>query len=448
MNPRPAMNPTRLLRLLLPLLLAPLGLRAQGKADLRVTSDPSGAAVLVNGTPSGSTPVELKGTPAGTMLLVVRKEGFEEIRRSVPLLDGQKVVEEFKLEPLRGLALVHSTPEGAEVSLNGAFRGRTPLLITDCPLGEHRLALSSPGYQTRESTFTVKDRRPVKVILDLVSDAGMLEVAGTPAGASVLVDGQAAGTVPYHQERITKGTHTVQVKLDGYEPFRTEVTVNPGEKQVVTVNLAAIPGQLQILSIPTGGRVYVNDLFKGNAPLKLESVDPGTLRVRVEMEGYESMARDVEVRTGQPGSEEFRLARNTAYFELITEPSGVKVIVDGEDLGETTSKGSDAISDILRIYTLKPGDHTLQLTKKGYAHPGKRFTLTPGKPAVLREKLSRLYIPDTLVRTGDGVDGSIECMILQKLPNGDLEVMTGPGTKRVIAASKIISTEPLKVTQP
>ena len=160
------------------------------------------------------------------------------------------------------------------------------------------------------------------------------------------------------------------------------------------------------------------------------------------------VARDVEVRTGQPGSEEFRLARNTAYFELITEPSGVKVIIDGEDMGETTSKGSDAISDILRIYTLKPGDHTLQLTKKGFSHPSKRFTLAPGKPAVLREKLSRLFIPDTLVRTGDGVDGALECMLIQKLPNGDLEVMTGPGTKRVIPVGKIQSVEPLKVVQP
>lgn len=428
------------------LLAAPA--RAQGKADLRVTSDPSGAAVEINGEARGVTPLDLKKTPSGTTLIVIRKEGFEEARRTAPLLDGQSLVEEFKLEPVRGLLLVHSTPEGAEVALNGAFRGRTPLMVPDCPLGELKLTLTAPGFQPRDTSVTLKDRRPVKVSLDMVSDAGSLEVAGTPAGAAVLVDGQAAGTVPFTLDRITKGTHTVQVKLDGYEPFRTEVTINPGEKQVVTVGLAAIPGQLQILSIPVGARVYVDDQFKGNAPVKLEKVDPGTLRVRVEMEGYESMARDVEVRTGQPGSEEFRLVRNTAFFELVTEPAGVKVIVDGQDMGETQARGSDAISEPLRIYTLKPGDHTLQLTKKGYSHTPKRFSLNPGKPAVLREKLSRLFIPDTLVRTGAGADGTIECMLLERSPNGDLEVMTGPGTRRVITADKVISVEPLKVAQP
>jgi hypothetical protein len=201
--------------------LSPAAL-AQGKADLRIVSDPNGAAILVNGESRGSAPQDLKKIPSGTTLVIVRKEGYEEARRTVSLLDGQSVVEEFKLTPIGGLLLVHSTPEGAEVSIDGAFKGRTPLFIQDLPLGDHRVALKASGFQDRETTISVKDRRPMKVAMDLTSDSGSLDVGGTPAGAAVLLDGQPAGTLPFNLERVTKGTHTVQVKMDGYEPFKSD----------------------------------------------------------------------------------------------------------------------------------------------------------------------------------------------------------------------------------
>jgi len=65
-----------------------------------------------------------------------------------------------------------------------------------------------------------------------------LELAGQPAGASITVDGQAAGALP-RQVKVTGGLHRVVVSHPGFEPFDETVTVarNPDALKRVSVAL-------------------------------------------------------------------------------------------------------------------------------------------------------------------------------------------------------------------
>jgi hypothetical protein len=45
----------------------------------------------------------------------------------------------------------------------------------------------------------------------------------------------------------------------------------------------------------------------------------------------------------------------------------------------------------------------------------------------LHEKLTRLFIPDILVRTGAGEGGTRTGLLLREYPNGDLELEVRPG---------------------
>jgi hypothetical protein len=53
---------------------------------------------------------------------------------------------------------------------------------------------------------------------------GVLTVNTVPHGAAVILDGEAIGTSPV-QKRVRTGAHTIELKLDGYEPFREVVDV-------------------------------------------------------------------------------------------------------------------------------------------------------------------------------------------------------------------------------
>ena len=63
---------------------------------------------------------------------------------------------------------------------------------------------------------------------------------------------------------------------------------------------------LRVVSIPEKARVYVKDEFRGVTPLNLPNLQPGSYRVRVELPGFETDARTIELPRGGAKTEEFR----------------------------------------------------------------------------------------------------------------------------------------------
>lgn len=76
---------------------------------------------------------------------------------------------------------------------------------------------------------------------------GALEVVSNPAGARVFVTNDESypaeeiGDTPL-LEKSAPGTYWVNVAMDGYEEITVKVQVNPGEKTIVTVDLASLDG--------------------------------------------------------------------------------------------------------------------------------------------------------------------------------------------------------------
>jgi len=144
--------------------------------------------------------------------------------------------------------------------------------------------------------------------------------------------------------------------------------------------------------------------------------------------------------------EEFQMVRNSGTLQLVTRPAGVRVSVDGEYVGTTTAPEgrTDRVSLPLQVDMLSRGSHTLQLVREGYTFENKRFFIQKDKVTALEETLERRFIPDVLVRTGEGQDRTITGVLIRKHLNGDLEVEIRPGVFRTILAGEILSVEPLK----
>ncbi len=413
----------------------------------RVSTTPPGAQVEVDGAARGITPVTVPNLAPGRHLVVVRKDGYAEAMRSFSLLDGQNLSIDIPLEEITGLVLVHTQPPGADVNLGGAFRGRTPLLMPNFPLGTHRLNLSLNGHFPREVEVTVKDRTPQWVKLDLVADSASLEVTSDPPGAQVIINGSQRGTTPCRLDKVATGQADLQVVLDGYAEYKETVKLAPGESYKVSANLRARPGSLEIVTIPPKARVYVDNQFRGESPISLSSLPPGEHRVRVEMKGFEADARTIRVRAGEQTTEEFRLANNSGVLMLVSEPAGARVFVDGQDVGVTTPAAAGLVSEALRVDTLARGEHTLQLQKTGYTYSPRKFTVEPGKAVTLHERLTRIFNPDIEVRTRDenGVEGLLTGVLLREYPGGDLEIETRPGVVVRVPSRTIVGRGTIRI---
>ena len=433
----------RLMAALLGLAVAANAQETDVLCQVRVVTDPPEAAVSCDGIGRGTAPVTLSDLSPGDHLLIATKHGHHEARRTVSLTPGQKMVAELQLEPILGLMLVHSHPVGAEVQINGADRGRTPLLVTDLPIGRHRVRLSAVGYQPKQIDLHIQDRTPIKIAARLTSDSAALDIRSEPPGADVLLGGVAEGKTPCRVERVAPGECILDLRLEGYSPYRQALRLRAGQTETVNAVLQPIPASLRAVTIPPWARVYLDDEFQGESPVDLNGLQPGQHRLRAELRGHEPSTRTVTLVRAQTAVEELRLTRNCGIFELTTEPVGVKVFIDGDQVGFTRGKASetDRVSEPFQVDLLPIGRHKVQLTLKGHYDEAFMIEVKRDETVTVHKRMRRRFIPDCEVRTEREVHQGV---LVEVAPNGDVKLEVRPGIIRTIPGDQVISRKPIR----
>lgn len=104
-----------------------------------------------------------------------------------------------------GTLLLNSSPEGAEVTVNGEFRGVTPLVLNDVRTGPFRAVFSFPGFETRVETGEgpLTAQEPVALVAQLERDSSI--VFGEPSRNSLGMDLVPVGRlmVAVHETRVS-----------------------------------------------------------------------------------------------------------------------------------------------------------------------------------------------------------------------------------------------------
>jgi len=408
-----------------------------GTAHLRINSDPPGATVILNGVAGDVTPLTFSNLPPGEYLVVLHKPGFRAVRKTVTLAPDQRLALDLRLEPMYGLLLVVCDPPGAEVAVNDAARGAAPLLVTDLPLGRHRIRASAPGYQPKTTEIEIRDRTPVKLALTLISDSAALTIDSMPPGANVLVNGIAVGVTPCQVDRVEAGDCVLKLLLDGYRPYEQTFKLRAGQRESLTIRLEAIPATLKVVSIPDNARVYVDNQYRGQTPLEIMDLPPGSHRVRAELLGHEPLARDVILTAAATVVEEFRLEPNSGVLEIVTEPPGVTVFVDGQQAGVTAADSALAtVSRPLVLGAIAAGERVVRLSKKGFDDFQTRVLVKKNETTPLRQKLQRRFAPDCEVRTPYGVERG---MLVAVDEAGNVRLEVRPGVFKTIPAKDVQS---------
>jgi hypothetical protein len=134
---------------------APPSLTASGRVDVRST--PAGAAVFVDGEPTGlRTPVVLKGLgPGRTIHVRVEKSGFASQERQVPIVAGSLETRVFEL--LATESRVHFVGAPADARI---FVDDVPLAVADgtpvnLPVGTHAVRVETPSALLFSGTVDV-----------------------------------------------------------------------------------------------------------------------------------------------------------------------------------------------------------------------------------------------------------------------------------------------------
>lgn len=353
---------------------------APSTATLVVDSRPGGAEVYLNGRLQGRTPLTLTVNP-GRHEVELRLSGYQPYRVAVNPRPGERVQVFAQLvpEPRQGTLAITSTPSGAEVYLDGALRGRTPLSLS-LPEGRYGVELRLAGHEPYRATVQVRrgETTRLDVRLTPVPRTGTLLLESSPAGAEVYLEGRLQGRTPLRLS-LEEGTYRVEYRLPGHEPYGATVRVERGRETRLAATLRPIrTGELALEARPEGAEVYVDGRLLGRAPLRL-SLEAGLHEVRVVAPGFSEYRAQVEVRPGETLRLLVELVPLRAVLELYLNVEA-RVFLNGEEVG--LARGG-----YLRL-EVPFGEHELTLVAPGYRTLVQTVRL--GGNQVLRLELRRL----------------------------------------------------------
>jgi formylglycine-generating enzyme required for sulfatase activity len=208
-------------------------------AVVSLKTEPPGATVLVDGAPAGTTPADLELT-AGERTLEVRLAGFNAWNGKVQVVANEPLhLPDVKLAPADGRVEIASAPSEASVSIDGEFRGRTPLQLRLSPGRPHRLTLTKPGYETVTNDLSVAADSGRRLQIALTPQYGAVDIRSTPPNAAIIVDGEQKGATPSTLQ-LTAINHVIELDRPGFARQRVELTPRPGFPQKVELTLVAL----------------------------------------------------------------------------------------------------------------------------------------------------------------------------------------------------------------
>ncbi|TDI36543.1 MAG: serine/threonine protein kinase [Acidobacteria bacterium] len=193
---------------------------------------------------------------------------------------------------------------------------------------------------------------------------------------------------------------------------------------------------IRLSSEPPGAAVFLDGAatglttMEGSVELLVSGVTAESHIIEVRLDGFESASSELVLSETPPGPLEFVLTPTTRFFELVTNPEGVTVQLDGEPVDGVTPLTLELVE----------GDHEIQLAKDEYVSrsvsiaagqplPEEPIALTPlGRPGTFR--VSSPY--PVAIHRGNGVVASAS-------PNPSVRFRPGNYRFRLVAPEVFLS---------
>lgn len=217
-------------------------------AQLTINSTPEGAQVSVDGQTESSwiTPFNATNLTPGQHTIVISKSGFATQTRVLEASSGSKALLVIQLAATTSILSVNSSPEGAEIVLDGHRTGHvTPAQLTIEKAGSHTLLFHKQGYLDESTSTNVQMGQNVHFsttlkVLGITDDihykkflgGGKLQGQGTvsiktdPKGAQVAINRRILDRNTPVEFYLNPGLYVVDITMSGYKPLHRVIKVD------------------------------------------------------------------------------------------------------------------------------------------------------------------------------------------------------------------------------
>jgi len=167
-----------------------------------------------------------------------------------------------------GQLQIRTEPAGAQVTIDGAVKGKAPLLIDALTPGEHAIVLES-DIATVKQTVTIEAGQTASLVVPIAPAEGA-PVSGwvsvqAPVELQLFENKKMLGTTLSDRIMVSAGRHEIEIVNEtlGYRVVRT-VQVPPGKVAPITMNWPT--GSIAVNAMPWA-EVWVEGQRMGETPI-------------------------------------------------------------------------------------------------------------------------------------------------------------------------------------
>lgn len=238
-----------------------------------------------------------------------------------------------------GSLVIESDPQGAEVVINDAVRGMTPLTLT-LPAGTHPVIVRrGTNVKQLNVEIAVGDAKAYYVTwaeaAPAAAAAGSLSVVSDPPGSTVIVDGSARGQTPLTIHDLAPGRHDVLVRSSS-ATYQRSVQVDAGATASLVVGAAPAAGASWgwiTLQTPFPIQVLENGRVVGTSEIDRIMLSPGNHELNFvnDQFGFQQSSRTT-VSAGRGGPISLTIPRMAMNINALP---WAEVYIDGARVGDT-----------------------------------------------------------------------------------------------------------------
>ena len=394
----------------------------KGRYKLKIDSSPQQAAVYWDSSAgqqpklygiAGYTPITIK-VPKGAVKIVLELSGFKPFEQVLDVRKNTTISPTLERAPRVAKLNLQASADGASgnVTIDGVPRGTIPNTF-ELSAGRHQIEVRKAGrkpfsdwVELQEGEFRTRD-----VSLESAEAPTGTLLVNSDAGGDVFVDGQRKDAAPAIISGLPAGDHIVEVKKDGFPPWRQTVTVPAGQQVKVAASFgAATNSSLRIISNEPDVEIFVDGESKGKAPVTLQSIKPGEHIVGGRKTRFKPMEQTVRVAAGENAIVSFRMEvappdRPRASLKVQSQVPNAEVFVDGSSLGRAPIDRND----------LDPGKHYIVVHKDGFTDFKREVVLLENQAITMVADLAATGSLRVL-SSPEGADVKIDGELIGKTP--------------------------------
>jgi hypothetical protein len=244
--------------------------RQPSTGALSIETRPAGAAVTVDGTPRGVTPLAIE-LEAGDHVIELVSNG-DRRRIPVTIRAGSEMSQFLEMGGTAGATAtelrIRTEPLGAAVTVDGRYVGQSPVSVGDLAPGPHTVVLKHESGTATEQVL-IEAGKSASLFVPLaasppVTAAGWISVP-SPIDVQLFENGRLVGNSSVERIMLSAGPHDLEFvnEVLGFSQRQT-VRVTPG--QVSTIKLAWPTGRLAINAVPWA-EAFVDGRSVGETPI-------------------------------------------------------------------------------------------------------------------------------------------------------------------------------------